>query len=120
MAKRDLMIKIMKDARDVILEPGSWCVGFYAKDANGENVESNSPLACQWCSSGALRRALRMNEFSSLHNIFYDIVDILSEAMGGEDIITFNDSSSHGEVLSAWDEAIKSLEFKEHAINPWC
>ena len=45
----------LQEARVII--DGGWCQGYWAKDENGEAVESYSKEACDFCLSAAMMRA---------------------------------------------------------------
>lgn len=49
--------QILTEARATISDPDSWCQHRIAKDASGHLINPSSPLARQWCLSGAIARA---------------------------------------------------------------
>lgn len=47
---------ILKRARDLVGK--GWIKGYWARDAEGDNVHYSSPAACQFCAEGAIDRAI--------------------------------------------------------------
>jgi hypothetical protein len=100
------MLKIIKDARNMIAKPENWTQGVCARDIDGNEIGIDSPKAVCWCSLGAL------NEVYS--DVTYDgwwaLINFLNQEVGFGHVATFNDSHTHEEVLAMFDKAIAILE----------
>lgn len=92
-------VDILRAARELIAEPEKWTQGAYARDIEGLSTNESSRRAVCFCSSGAVYRVGGRD----LRRL--DAISLLRRAMGG-DIVQFNDSHTHAEVLGRWDTAI--------------
>ncbi len=54
---RDKVLEVLHEARSVLVEPGSWTQGTYARNRFGRSVSSFEPDAVSWCAVGAVHRA---------------------------------------------------------------
>lgn len=103
-------------ARKLIENKDSWIKGKSAADMTGFWCSIVSPLACQFCSSGAL--------INGFHSLDYDDSEyyltlsaccelLLHDKVGKKsyDLIQFNDafSTTHEDVLKLFDDAIKRI-----------
>ena len=105
------VVKLLKDARNLIAKRENWTQDDYAKTADGNGVYSKSDEAVCWCSLGALTKLSPTDEDKQVRKL---AKSLLREAMDSP-IAIFNDSHTHEEVLAAWDKAIelaKAAEFK--------
>lgn len=107
---------LLVHARKLIENENSWIKGKSAADAAGFRCSIVSPLACQFCSSGAL--------INSFHSLNYDESEcyltlsaccelLLYDSVGkkAHDLIQFNDipSTKHKDILKLFDDAIERL-----------
>ena len=90
--------------RALILDPKHWTTGAYARHENGNPIGYDTPNACQWCTTCALRKILGVHLLEVLES---DESVALEEEMDGN-IAHFNDTMSHAAVIAAWDRAIES------------
>lgn len=90
------------------LETG-WVQGFFAADENGDGVDVNSPLACRWCSGGAIRVE------SDEDGVYYAARCLLTTAIESISIADWNDEPGRTkeEVLEAFDKAIALAKERE-------
>ena len=103
------VVKLLKDARNLIAKRENWTQDDFAKTADGNGVYSKSDEAVCWCSLGALTKSSPPDEDKQIKNL---AKLLLSEAMDSP-ITTFNDSHTHEEVLAAWDKAIELAKAAE-------
>src|ERR1700757_269153 len=91
----------LREARSLIEKPGTWIQNHFARDVNGEYVDSDDELAVSWCAAGACLRAA--------HAYGRSILSLLSYLEPGCDLTTWNDhlERTHEEVLAAFDRAIE-------------
>ena len=87
-----------------LIEKG-WATGIWARDADGEYCDAQSPSAVCWCSAGAIAAARGMIEFDALYT---PEASLLRGAIGGKPIPQWNDDldRTKDEVLAAFDRAI--------------
>ena len=94
----------LQTVRQKISNPQHWTKGAFARDSNGMAVmELNEEAVC-WCIMGAVFACDNTNDQ------FVDGVYIVSQlifTMGYPTVSSFNDSSTHEQVLSMLDAAIE-------------
>lgn len=99
-------VKYLKAARKLITPEGSWCKGYYARDAEGQPVYSYDE-AHSFCSMGAVEASLGIQQGG------FDVFQwsFLRDAFDGN-IGLRNDrpSTKHLHVLMAYDFAILNAE----------
>lgn len=96
-------VEVLRAARALIDTPEKWTQGCYAKDAKGNGLPPEDEDAVCFCASGALRHV------DVDVDVCWPAFDALGLAVGGN-IIEFNDSHSHADVLAAFDRAIAAEE----------
>lgn len=112
-------VEVLTEARELITPPERWTRGWYARDAEGREVDATDPNAVCFCSIGALCRAEGRFE----PGVSPVATEYLIEATGSEDtfgILDFNDGklpdpwskprhapARHRKVLAAFDRAIE-------------
>ena len=94
--------KVLERARELITDPAHHTQDAYAKDDRGIKVSVNNVRATCWCSMGAISKA----ETQLGYGFTDGARNLLVTAMEGN-IIKFNDSHTHEEVLAAFDNAIQ-------------
>lgn len=104
-------LEILKVGRAKIADINCFTKGASARNSKGKAVHGESPEACQWCSIGAVYSVIP----STKQYMADGACDILRPFMGGC-IINYNDSHTHAEVLSKWDEAIASFSNVEEEM----
>jgi hypothetical protein len=101
-------LQILSRARELISDPKNWVQGIIATDRSGKPSALASSATVCFCAVGALKRATIEHGYSPLFSITAQIK--LSETMGNETTIHFNDTHSHAEVLAKFDEAIRNAQ----------
>lgn len=97
---------ILKAARDLIAKPENWTTGGLARNTDGVFVSVASLDAVCFCALGAIDK---VSEDMAARSLAYErLRDALGE--GRRMVATFNDSSSHSEVLDLFSKAIKAAE----------
>jgi hypothetical protein len=106
-------VEILKSARALIGDPSSWAQEDFARNRNGDPVESSDDTAVCFCAYGALNRVTKTHDGMTITltgNRPRDIAiaTLVREARGEYpgDLADFNDSASHSEVLALFDRAI--------------
>lgn len=102
--------EILKKARELITDPEHWTRDTYARDAEGEYCNMNSPRAAKFCALGAIRRVSNSMSLGYLDSDARVAMDMLARKIGGPSIAQFNDHHTHEEVLAKFDGAIKDCE----------
>ncbi len=95
--------EILKKAREVIINPENWTQEAWARDKEGIPVDERSSYAVCFCSMGALTKAGSIDAGSDEYNYLRAATDYIG-------IAYFNDSSTHPEVIEAFDKAIALAE----------
>jgi len=111
-SKSEKAARVRKVLRKAIklIEKG-WTKGTYARDQHGTPVSYKEPAACQFCSAGAMYRALA--DVGELENgtIAMEARQTLRETAKVSSIVIFNDSHdrSKAEVVETFKQAIKRV-----------
>lgn len=100
-------VKFLTKARAVI-ERG-WCQGCFARDAQGQPIESTDPLAETFCIRGAMR-AVAPNDYDVRARAHRHLEDVIIALTDGDcdSIASYNDDPdrTHAEILAVFDAAI--------------
>jgi hypothetical protein len=96
------MKEILIKARDLISDPKRWTKSTYARRQDGSPCSALNAEAVCFCAVGAIARATDGHFEPTVA-----LVKQLKMLCGG-DVIDFNDSHSHAEVLALFDKAIGS------------
>lgn len=108
------VVKVLKASREKISKPEAWIKGGFARDSEGNYVNSTDEHAVCFCSLGAINSVtgLWSNE---RHGATVAIEDVI----GDFSIPSFNDadSTTHEDILRVWDKAIAAAEKKLVALN---
>jgi|SRR6478609_5560456 len=91
-------------ARAKIANPNNWTQGTPAANAFGKNVCACDPSAVKWCSYGACVAAVGdIPDFN-----WYKPLEAAVKELGFTGtVVSFNDTSTHTEVLALFDKAIE-------------
>lgn len=98
-------------AKAMIDTPEKWTTGTIARDANGVEIPHYEAGATCFCSLGALASVreglLTAKEYSTenIWNVHSSATNSLRSVIG-RSISTFNDNSTHEQVMKAFDDAI--------------
>ncbi len=93
-------VDILIAARAKIADPKHWIQKVMARLSDGTATSAFDPCATCWCSAGVIG-SLTAGDSSTQ----YQAIRLLSHAMG-DNLVEFNDSHTHAEVLAAFDKAI--------------
>jgi hypothetical protein len=106
------VLRILKEARALIADPADWVQGMFWADRY-KNPTSMSEAEC-YCSAGALRKVMGLLINYSNADFSSPALTLYTELIHGisveGDIINYNDTHTHEEVLKVWDEKIATLE----------
>ncbi len=92
--------QVLADAKALIASPDRWTAGCMARDAGGNSVHPESPVAVKFCLFGALYRGWQLHTTAAARKA-------MLAAAGSEDgLIIFNDTHTHAEVLALLDKGI--------------
>lgn len=101
--------QILIAARELISEEEHWTQGVFARSDAGAATPVHNDNAVCFCAVGALDRVSGddfQDEFSSA-------IRILMDVLGSPNILIFNDTHTHPEVLALFSKAISSTEGNE-------
>jgi TolB-like protein len=93
--------QVLKAARELIAK--YWTQGDFARNAEGLRVDTRSKDATSWCVMGAIHKSAETFTESM------EAISFLQEKVTGN-VMRFNDSHTHVEVLAALDKAIGLAE----------
>lgn len=99
----DNIVKILEDGKKLIEDKKNWIQGSSALDANGNEVAACSRYAVYFCSVGAIERVTFASD--PYYHSYWPALDLLRDAVG-MGVTTFNDNSTHEDVMAMWDKAI--------------
>lgn len=101
-------LRVLEEARALIADPSHWTKGPLAREADGSPTMPEQPEAACFCSLGALRLAVGRGTFDcdEFETVEAVLMSVLPETAPG--VGSFNDdaSTTHGEVLRAFDRAL--------------
>lgn len=112
MSDNEAIKEVLIKAKETISNPENWTKGVMALDRNGNSVSTLSEKAVCFCSFGAVHRN-ELNFSWQRVDEALDFICVFCEKETGFSLMTFNDRSSHKEVLNLFDSAISFLESKE-------
>jgi hypothetical protein len=104
-------LEILKQARELLAQPGAWIRCTYARDDLGVAVRGTDSDAVCWCTLGALHRVIGSDDIQ--FDRYVGIKDVLRREIPEdyESIGDFNDDQDNvGPVLAVFDRAIARLE----------
>lgn len=101
-------IEILKAARDLIAKPENWTQGSYAKRSDDLETIPSDPDAVCFCSVGAIFKAGDAS-FKFSETLPFEIREAFGVAKEN-DLVKFNDSHTHSEVLDLFSKSISKAE----------
>jgi hypothetical protein len=115
MTEERSMVEILKAARERVAPDGAWTQGVFARNEQGESVQSWSADAVCWCIRGACEAEgrdylIRPEEW--FEDALPDGVALAASDAEFEPVAFFNDAetTSHVDVLAVFDRAIQLAE----------
>jgi hypothetical protein len=100
MSAKDVLVK----ARALLAQPGAWTKGWFARTADGSDVEWDHPEATCWCASGAILKC-GGSPGDGVHFRVYN------ELCGGQSMYRLHEINDMqddvGPILRAFDRAIE-------------
>jgi hypothetical protein len=107
---------VLQEARALISDPAKWTQCSFARDAKGKSLFSgyNKDAVC-WCAMGAIEKVLGKDLSLDLtpYTILKDTGYIHITDWPPSGVTTYNDRSTHQEVLSLFDKAIENAKEME-------
>jgi hypothetical protein len=100
--------EILEKARALIADRERWTSHYYAKDAEGREVDYRDARACRWCAAGAIYHTIPPGTGAAI-----DPIDTLRKACLdelGHGITYVNDFLGHEAILRCFDTAIGHCE----------
>jgi hypothetical protein len=104
-------LDVLKAARERISDPARWTQGDYARLLNDEGCGGTHPEAVKWCAYGALSVAGRPH-IGPINAASDAIESLLADDGYCPDLVDFNDTHTHAEVLALFDAAIAAESTK--------
>lgn len=99
-------LKTLKAARELISVPERWTQNIFARDKDGGRIDPQSDEAVCFCSFGAIERFTGCKTLTEVEGH----LDNVCARLFGTNVISFNDTRTHAEVLALFDAAIAELE----------
>lgn len=99
-------LETLKAARQLISDPAKWTQRFMARDADKHPTYVGSKSADCWCSMGAICHVVG----GLCQSDGEAALAALGATIGGKNVVRFNDTHTHAEVLALFDAAIAELE----------
>lgn len=99
------LLETLRYGRALISSPERWTQHESARDAKGNYVFPVQDNAVCWCSTGVLDKiggSCRIDAIEELSTTSFKVANT--------EIVKYNDTHSHTEVLAVWDATIKRLE----------
>lgn len=103
----DILIK----ARELISDPERWTQGVNARNRAGGLTSPENDAAVCWCGIGALCRVAGDDDLHWAKAVVF--LHKTAREAGFKDFPDFNDTSTHAEVLAAFDRAIEAARNAE-------
>lgn len=103
--------ELLIQAKAVIADPAKWAQNTYAKNSQGVRVGADNPDAICFCSVGALQK-ISPKCYGAYALEVWQAMELLDDGCS-EDILAYNDTHTHAEVMDVWDKAIQMAIEKE-------
>ena len=101
-------LEVLKKAKKKIAKKKNWCQEVMARDKDGNPTKYHVGESVKFCAMGAIHRVCYEHKMEWLDTSL-DAIDLLAEQTGTNDMIEYNDTHTHKEVLAVFDKAIKEL-----------
>lgn len=103
-------MSLLQQARELITDPAHWTQEVFARNALGKSVMGDEPDAVCWCADGALHKIRGgAGHHSDAYFDAYNALNKEVEKLGHSQVESFNDKTTHAEVLGVFDRAIENL-----------
>lgn len=113
MTTQDAAFDLARKAYKLIEDESRWTRHHHARDRNGNPVDYDDPMACSFCSIGAIRRVAALDDtYSSEHrsNTEFALEKCVFASTDSTTTPDFNDRYTHAEVLALWRKAFPGIE----------
>ena len=99
--------ELLSKTLEMIRHPDTWTAEAFARTEMGAGVTWIDPKASAWCAFGALCNAGFGFDGKYFTPEYYEAKKILLELTDGVDLIIWNDSHSHKDVIALFEKAIE-------------
>jgi len=114
----------LRKSREKIDTPDKWIQGDMCANAKGHVVRYDDPTACKFCLVGAMLmtrkeieniplRAYKIDGEAWYFPLHREARSVVEEQVQGRHLTSFNDMSTHAEVIEALNKAIREVEIRE-------
>ena len=105
-------VEMLREVKQLIGTPETWCQGQDAKDKDGHRVPENSDMACSWCLTGALSHVNRNYECHEYLDAYQAVVDVIGNTTPYYKLVRFNDGqfTQHKDVMRVIDLSIVEMQ----------
>lgn len=104
-------INLLRRGRARIAKPETWTKGFTARDAKGFQIHPTDSAAVRWCAAGAVIASISSEENPErLYESACDGWGELEVRTPEKKLGSYNDRSTHAEVIALFDRTIAELE----------
>ena len=104
MAASMTVADVLRAVRKKIERRECWTQNVVARDSYGVPVVSTSEKACCWCLAGAIEF-----EVDNLQ-LWSDVICSFDEVLNGQNLVVFNETHTHAEVIEVLDRTIAVVE----------
>lgn len=114
--KRVPTIKVLRAARKIVANEGTWTSGVFAKDAANVTIACTDPLAARWCAVGAVqvsRHRFGLPNWEDADPLLCALDRIAQLEYGNNaNLACVNDDIGRDAVLGIFDIAIRELGYE--------
>jgi GNAT superfamily N-acetyltransferase len=105
---------VLDDLYELFIDPDHWTKGWPARLINGDYTNPLDLQAVKWCLTGGLNKVVYSKLWTGtgdhLVELYQKVFEILEQQLRTDkSLASFNDSSTHAQVIDLIDAARKSL-----------
>lgn len=108
------IVEILQEAKELISNPENWCQGdLYQREDGSPVTTAHAESICRYCSVGAIYKTVPWGNTNagknhwSVMSYLERAIDLRSKVSRSHEIVDFNDTNPHSEVMKMWDDAIR-------------